>query len=81
MLSIKGIRIAAVHVAREESGKYKVSGSYELISSKDTVLANQTYGDSYGAVPMPMSIGTASLLNQFMEAYKADMQSTVGLED
>lgn len=45
-ITLAGVRIKEVSLKREEDGKFKVSGEYQLLGSNNMVLATQTFGPS-----------------------------------
>ncbi len=83
MITIKGIRLDAVHLERSEnSGLSLKYATYSLISSADKVLADQTIGGGYGndKVKVDLSPATVKALADFIAAYKADINATLGFD-
>lgn len=81
-ITLKGIRLESLNVIRDkESGVMKLSSaSYALISSSDKVLANQSIGD-YGQMNIAATADTLKILDQFIQSYKKDITTTLGLEE
>ena len=64
----------------EETGHCAIKEArYSLISSTDHVLASQSIG-GYGGLSLKPSPQTIKLLEQFMQAYKADTLAVLGLD-
>lgn len=83
-LTIKGVRLDAVHLERSEGGAVGLKyATYSLISSADTVLADQTIGGGYGndKVKVNASLATMKALQEFISAYKADINTTLGFTE
>ena len=80
-ITIKGIRIEDVSIGRDEEkgGDTLKSATYSLISSADKVLAKQSIG-GYGNMTIEPSPATKKALAAFMDSYKADVATTLGLE-
>ena len=80
-ITIKGIRIIGVDIKLDkETGETKLSSAeYELVSSEDRVLAKQSIGGYQGIAVNP-SAETIGLLRQFMESYRRDTTTVLGLE-
>lgn len=83
MLALKGIRLANVTIKRNESGAHEIEhAKYELISAKDTVLATETLGKSYGAsLEVPLSVETIHALAKFTEGYHNDIERVLGFTE
>lgn len=81
-VTLKGIRLESVTLERQESGKLDLkSASYSLLSSTDHVLANQSiggYGDKLKLNPSPKTI---ELLNAFVDNYRNDITTLLGLSE
>lgn len=83
-LTIKGIRLDAVHLERIDGNEISLKyATYSLISSADTVLADQTIGGGYGndKVKVNASPTTIKALQEFIAAYKNDINTTLGFAE
>jgi len=82
-ITIKGIRLEDVNLIREDkSGKLELkSATYCLISSADCVLASQGIGGYNDKVKISPSGDTLKFLNQFVNSYKKDISTILGLEE
>jgi hypothetical protein len=80
-ITIKGIRIDSVTIERlDENGAVNLKGAtYSLISSTDHILATQPIG-GYGGIALKPSPATMKALETFMQSYKADVLTVLGLE-
>jgi hypothetical protein len=81
-ITLKGIRLESLNIVRsKESGNLELNqSSYALISSTDKVLANQSIG-AYGGVTINASPDTLALLEKFIQSYKKDITTMLGLEE
>ena len=77
-ITIQGIRLDGVTLNKED-GKEKITGSYELMSSTDTVLAKQAF-NGYSSMVVNWSPETLKLLRDFKQAVQRDITLTLGLE-
>lgn len=80
MIGIAGIRIESVTFSRKGEGEEQstITSNYALISTKDTVLARQAVG-GYNGMKITPSADTIGAFNKFMELYKRDVETTLGL--
>ncbi len=81
-ISIQGIKIPGVSVTLDkETGKFNVSGHYELMSDAGIVLAKQSFNtkSGYGENVVSFSPQTQKALMDTMSAMVADMNATLGL--
>lgn len=78
-ITIKGIRLKDVNIKPSETDT-PISCSYQLISSLDKVLAEQTLGQYGGAMKVPPSSDTLKAMDQFLQMYKKDIQQALGLD-
>ena len=78
-VTIAGIRIAHVTVQRDDKGVEQFSGSYELISSSDKVLAKQSF-NGYDSLKVEMTGEVKQMLNTFLAGIKKDIMVQLGLE-
>lgn len=75
---IKGIKIDTLSITRED-GHLKVGGSYQLISSKDTILATQPF-NGYNGMKLDQSSESKKLMYSFMDSVVSDIETTLGLK-
>lgn len=75
MLAIKGIRVTGVSVTlNKEDGSMAVSGSYELVSSKDTVLAKQGF-NGYDSIKVDIN---QAELQKIMQVVQKELEARLG---
>lgn len=81
-ITIKGIRITSIQLTLDkETGFFKIENSvYELLSSTDHVLAQQSIG-GYGGRTLKATQETEKLLGQFVQSYRKDVDTTLGLNE
>lgn len=79
MLTVKGIRITTLTLTREDKGGFVATSNYQLISSRDTVLADQDVG-GYNGMKMTPSVETFKALTAFVDAYQKDISALIGLD-
>ena len=79
-VTIQGIRITNVNLSRDDKGEEKVTGSYELVSNNDKVLAKQDF-NGYNDIKVDMSLETKQALNSFLTGIKKDTLTVLGLTD
>lgn len=78
-IAIQGIRIVNITLTRDEKGENKVTGDYELISTSDIVLAKQGF-NGYNGIKVDMSLETKQALNTFLNGFKKDTVTILGLD-
>ncbi len=80
-ITIRGIRFKTVLITPhpDDAGEDKVQATYQLISSADKVLAEQSVG-SYNGMKVGLSPATCKALDEFLKCYRADVNMTLGLE-
>lgn len=80
-IAIRGIRVKALSISRDsDTGKEKVSGDYELISTDDKVLAKQGF-NGYSDIAVAWSSDTQKALTAFLASVKGDINSVLGLTE
>jgi len=81
-ITIKGIRITSINIVLDkENGAFRIDNSqYELLSSTDHVLAQQSIG-GYGGRTLKATQETENLLNKFIQSYRKDVDTTLGLNE
>lgn len=81
-ITIKGIRITSIQLTLDkETGFFRIENSqYELLSSTDHVLAQQAIG-GYGGRTLKATQETEKLLSQFVQSYRKDVDTTLGLNE
>lgn len=82
-ITVRGIRIKSLSVARGDDGKDQISLTYQLMSTKDTVLAEKsmTTGRTYGEEMFSLSGPTAEALRKGVEAVKKEIEISLGFEE
>lgn len=79
-ITIRGIRIKTLTITPSpDEGDDKVSATYQLISSADKVLAEQTIG-GYNGMKVGLSPASCKALDDFVKSYRSDINMTLGLE-
>lgn len=78
-ITIKGIRIEVLNITRDSEGRDVITSTYALISSADKVLAKQEVG-GYNGLKVQPSASTLKLFGEAIAAYKADINTVIGLE-
>lgn len=79
-IAIRGIRIKELTIKpQDQSGDERISCSYQLISTADKVLAEQTVG-GYNGMKVPFSGPTVKLFDDFLRSYRNDINMTLGLD-
>ena len=80
-ITIKGIRVDYVSLERDnESNRTNIKEArYSLISSTEHVLATQSV-HGYQGLAMKPSPGTIKALEEFMQLYKTDVLTVLGLD-
>lgn len=81
-ITIRGIRIVHIWIGKESDGKEKITSNYQLISSADKVLAEQSLSSSKGYgenqfVPAPATI---KALTDAVALYRKDVEMSLGLD-
>lgn len=81
-ITIKGIRVTSIQLTLDkEIGAFKIENAqYELLSSTDHVLAQQAIG-GYGGRVLKASQDTEKALNEFVQAYRKDVDLALGLNE
>jgi len=77
-VTIRGIRIKNISLTPHEEGD-KMSCTYQLISSADKVLAEQSVG-GYNGLKLTPSPVTQKALDEFLKLYRNDIQILLGLD-
>jgi len=80
MITIQGIKLKGINIEKDSEGNVKVSGSYDLLSNTDKVLAKQDFG-GYQGIKLEQSPETAKNLHQLMIDIKADLEKQLGLTE
>lgn len=80
-ITIRGIRIKTLTITPQpdDASEDKVSATYQLISSADKVLAEQAIG-SYNGMKVGLSPATHKALDEFLKAYRTDINMTLGID-
>lgn len=77
-ITVQGIRIATLTVTRKEEG-FDIQGQYDLMSNTGNVLAKQGF-NGYNDMKINQSPTTQKAFRDFLAAFSADVQLTLGLE-
>lgn len=77
-IGLRGIRLKNCTIAPDDKGENKVSGSYDLMSTTDKVLASQAF-NCYGSMSITPSSDTMKALNAFFASLQNDITITLGL--
>lgn len=82
-MMVKGARVPALQITLDTTTGLHVakSGSYELMSSTDIVLAKQNWGEYSQDFKYDMSAETKKLLRAFMLGVTDDINSQLGLTE
>jgi hypothetical protein len=80
MITIQGIKLKSVSIDKDSEGNVKVTGSYELLSNTDKILAKQEFG-GYQGIKLEQSPETAKNLHQVMLDIKTDLEKQLGLTE
>lgn len=75
-MQLSGIKLKRISIEKKEGG-INVSGSYDLISSKGTVLASQEF-NIYQSMKIELSSNTQKAMIDFQESLKNDIETTLG---
>lgn len=79
-IAIRGIRIKELAIKPgEESGDERVTCTYQLISTADKVLADQSVG-GYNGMKVPFSPATCKAYDEFLRSYRNDINMVLGLD-
>lgn len=77
-ITIKGVRITVLNVDRSDQPKF--SGTYQLVSSKDFVLATQSFGDgAYANLRYSPSPTVMQALDNVLNMIRADINMMIGI--
>ncbi len=77
-ITIKGIRIESLSIARDSDGRDQITAAYSLLSSLDRVLAKQEV-NGYNGVKIQPSPATLKAFGDAITAYRNDICLTIGL--
>jgi len=75
---IKDIQLKHLNINKTEDG-FKCEGSYQLISSADTVLATQEF-NGYSNTKIEFSPQTHQALKQALQGINSDIQTLLGIK-
>jgi hypothetical protein len=77
---IKGIGIAQLVISKDEATRLpKVSGSYQLISNTDVVLATQPFND-YSGLKVSWSADTQKSAQDLLQKITSDLELLLGMK-
>lgn len=77
-ITIEGIKIKSMSLDRDEHGKFKITGSYELVSSTGVTIAKQGF-NGYNEIKLENSSDTLSALDTLVKGMQTDLNKTLGL--
>lgn len=82
-ITVRGIRIKSLSITRNDEGKDVTSITYQLMSTKDAVLAEKsmTTGRTYGEEMFSLSAPAADALRKGVEAVKKEIEISLGFEE
>lgn len=75
-MKLAGIRLTDLNIKKGESG-LEVTGRYDLLSDRDTVLATQGF-NGYSDIKVSLSSETKKSLYDFHDGLKKDVETTLG---
>lgn len=78
MIGLKGIRLAQLNLTMK-NGQAEITGTYQLVSTTDKILANQHF-NGYDELKISMSGPTLKALDAFLGAYKSEITTMIGLD-
>lgn len=79
-IAIRGIRIKELTIKPQEDAQTeKVTCTYQLISTGDKVLADQSVG-GYNGMKIPFSAPTHKAFDEFLKSYRNDINLCLGLD-
>ena len=74
---IQNVKIGNLSISKDENGKEKVLGIYELVNDKDRVVAKQGF-NGYNDIEVAFSQETSIALSNFLAGVKKDVLTTLG---
>ncbi len=78
-ISIQGIKLRRLSLENDkETGAYKVTGSYELVSNTGIVLAKQSF-NGYDEIKVEGGAETKQAINNLVERFTLELNATLGL--
>lgn len=78
-ITIAGFNFTSVNLEQDkETGCFKLTGRYELISSNGMVIAKQSF-NGYQDVKLELSSESLKAQAKFLETIKTDLAITLGL--
>lgn len=83
-LKIVGVKLKHVWVGEDDSGKEKISASYQLVNDKGmTVGSKETLstGSNYGETTFQPAHDTVKALKAAAALYKRDVEQLIGLTE
>lgn len=75
-VTIQGIVLKSITIGKDNEGKQKIEGNYEILSSNDTVMAKDTF-NGYSDIKITFSAETLAALNTFLAGAKKELSITV----
>jgi hypothetical protein len=82
-ITVRGIRIKSLSISRNDEGKDVTTLTYQLMSTKDTVLAEKTMttGRTYGEETFALSAPAAEAMRKGVDAVKKEIEISLGFEE
>ena len=77
---IKGIKVKSIDIGRDDKGIPTISGSYQLISNADVVLAEQSF-NGYNTIKVVPDEELSKLMHAVVEAVKNSLENVMGLKE
>ena len=77
-IGIAGVRLRDISIGVRDNGETIVSGTYELVSTADKVLATQTF-NQYGSMTVAWSPDTIRAADALRAACKKDIETMIGI--
>jgi hypothetical protein len=79
MIGIKGARLESLTIKRDaETGFLKLTGDYSLVSTKDTVLAKQSF-NGYSEIKLEPGADARGALDKAVQAVSGELSALLGL--
>jgi len=76
-ITLDGAKVKNIDIKKDEEGKLKITGTYELMSSAGTVVAKQNFG-GYADMTYTPSAETQKLIMELTQSVGKDINTTMG---
>ncbi len=78
-IQIEGAKLRTLNLSRDtESGQFKLTGQYELVSTTGVVIAKQSF-NSYNEIEVKPTSETQEFLNNLIQGFQGDLNRALGL--